>query len=92
MLFFVHGAGKSVNDSGKIVSTVTSLLGACPPVYVTHEGLEAPLEPLTRVASKEFGAAGISVNAGGPRPIATRLSYPADGEDAIDDLKTVAAL
>jgi NAD(P)-dependent dehydrogenase (short-subunit alcohol dehydrogenase family) len=90
--FFLKEAGKHVNDQGKIVTLVTSLLGAFTPFYAAYEGTKAPVEHFTRAASKEFGARGISVNAVGPGPMDTPFFYPAEGADAVAYHKTAAAL
>ena len=90
--FFLKEAGKAVNDNSKIVTIVTSLLGAYTPFYASYEGLKAPVEHFTRAASKEFGERGISVTAIGPGPMDTPFFYPAEGEDAVAYHKTAAAL
>lgn len=90
--FFLKEAGKNVNDHGKVVTLVTSLLGAYTPFYAAYEGTKAPVEHFTRAASKEFGQRGISVNAIGPGPMDTPFFYPAEGEDAVAYHKTAAAL
>nr|WKF60380.1 3-oxoacyl-[acyl-carrier-protein] reductase FabG [Paraburkholderia busanensis] len=90
--FFLKEAGKNVNDHGKVVTLVTSLLGAFTPFYAAYEGTKAPVEHFTRAASKEFGQRGISVNAVGPGPMDTPFFYPAEGEDAVAYHRTAAAL
>ena len=90
--FFLKEAGLHVNDNGKVVTIVTSLLGAYTPFYAAYEGLKAPVEHFTRAASKEFGERGISVNAIGPGPMDTPFFYPAEGEQAVEYHKTAAAL
>lgn len=90
--FFLKEAGRHVNDNGKIVSLVTSLLGAYTPFYAAYAGTKAPVEHFTRAASKEFGQRGISVTAIGPGPMDTSFFYPAEGEDAVAYHKTAAAL
>lgn len=90
--FFLKEAGKNVNDNGKIVTLVTSLLGAYTPFYAAYAGTKAPVEHFTRAASKEFGARGISVTAVGPGPMDTGFFYPAEGADAVAYHKTAAAL
>ncbi|MBO7843178.1 SDR family oxidoreductase [Burkholderia pseudomallei] len=87
--FFLKEAGRHVNDNGKIVTLVTSLLGAFTPFYA---GMKAPVEHFTRAAAKEFGARGISVTAVGPGPMDTPFFYPAEGADAVAYHKTAAAL
>ncbi|MBV6306316.1 SDR family oxidoreductase [Candidimonas humi] len=90
--FFLKEAGRHVNDNGKIVTLVTSLLGAFTPFYAAYAGTKAPVEHFTRAAAKEFGARGISVTAVGPGPMDTPFFYPAEGTDAVAYHKTAAAL
>ena len=90
--FFLKEAGKHVNDNGKIVTLVTSLLGAYTPFYSSYAGTKAPVEHFTRAASKEFGERGISVTAIGPGPMDTPFFYPAEGADAVAYHKSAAAL
>ncbi|KVE36607.1 SDR family oxidoreductase [Burkholderia sp. TSV86] len=90
--FFLKEAGKHVNDNGKILTLVTSLLGAFTPFYAAYAGMKAPVEHFTRAAAKELGARGISVTAVGPGPMDTPFFYPAEGDDAVAYHKTAAAL
>ena len=90
--FFLKEAGKHVNDNGKVLTLVTSLLGAFTPFYASYAGTKAPVEHFTRAAAKEFGARGISVTAVGPGPMDTPFFYPAEGDDAVAYHKTAAAL
>ena len=90
--FFLKEAGKHVNNNGKVVTLVTSLLGAFTPFYSSYAGTKAPVEHFTRAAAKEFGARGISVTAVGPGPMDTSFFYPAEGADAVAYHKTAAAL
>lgn len=90
--FFLKEAGKHVNDNGKVLTLVTSLLGAFTPFYASYAGTKAPVEHFTRAAAKEFGARGISVTAVGPGPMDTPFFYPAEGADAVAYHKTAAAL
>lgn len=69
--FFIREAGKHLNDNGRLVTLVTSLLGAYTPFYAAYAGTKAPVEHFTRAASKEFGERGISVTAIGPGPMDT---------------------
>lgn len=90
--FFLKEAGKHVNDNGKVLSIVTSLLGAFTPFYAAYAGTKAPVEHYTRAAAKEFGVRGISVTAVGPGPMDTPFFYPAEGADAVAYHKTASAL
>jgi NAD(P)-dependent dehydrogenase (short-subunit alcohol dehydrogenase family) len=90
--FFLKEAGRNVSDNGKVVTLVTSLLGAFTPFYAAYAGTKAPVEHFTRAASKEFGERGVSVTAIGPGPMDTPFFYPAEGTDAVAYHKTAAAL
>jgi NAD(P)-dependent dehydrogenase (short-subunit alcohol dehydrogenase family) len=69
--FFIKEAGINLNDGGKIITIVTSLLAAFTDGYSTYAGGKAPVEDFTRAAAKEFGHRGISVSAIGPGPMDT---------------------
>ena len=73
--FFIKEAGIHLNDGGKIVTIVTSLLAAFTDGYSTYAGGKAPVEDFTRAAAKEFGPRGISVSAVGPGPMDTPFFY-----------------
>ena len=90
--FFLKEAGRHVNDHGKVVTLVTSLLGAFTPFYAAYAGTKAPVEHFTRAAAKELGARGISVTAVGPGPMDTPFFYGQEGADAVAYHKTAAAL
>ena len=90
--FFLKEAGRHVNDNGKVVTLVTSLLGAFTPFYATYAGSKAPVEHYTRAAAKEFGARGISVTAVGPGPMDTPFFYGQESADAQAYHKSAAAL
>ncbi len=90
--FFLKEAGRHLNDHGKIVTLVTSLLGAFTPFYAAYAGTKAPVEHFTRAAAKEFGTRGISVTAIGPGPMDTPFFYGQEGEDAVAYHKSAAAL
>ncbi|MGZ8132501.1 SDR family oxidoreductase [Bordetella bronchiseptica] len=90
--FFLKEAGRHVNDHGKIVTLVTSLLGAFTPFYSAYAGTKAPVEHYTRAAAKEFGARGISVTAVGPGPMDTPFFYGQESPEAVAYHQSAAAL
>jgi NAD(P)-dependent dehydrogenase (short-subunit alcohol dehydrogenase family) len=73
--FFIKEAGRNLNNNGKIITIVTSLLAAFTDGYSTYAGAKAPVEHFTRAAAKEFGPRGISVTAVGPGPMDTPFFY-----------------
>lgn len=90
--FFLKEAGRVLEDHGRIVTLVTSLLGAFTPFYSTYAGAKAPVEHFTRAAAKEFGGRGISVTAVGPGPMDTPFFYGQEDADAVAYHKSAAAL
>lgn len=73
--FFIKEAGRTLNDEGKIVTVVTSLLAAFTDGYATYAGGKAPVEHFTRAAAKELASRRISVTAIGPGPMDTPFFY-----------------
>ncbi|HJT19066.1 MAG TPA: SDR family oxidoreductase [Nitrospira sp.] len=73
--FFIKEAGIHLNDGGKIITIVTSLLAAFTDGYSTYAGAKAPVEHFTRAAAKEFAPRGISVTAVAPGPMDTPFFY-----------------
>jgi len=90
--FFLKEAGRVLNDNGRIVTLVTSLLGAFTPFYASYAGTKAPVEHFTRAAAREFGERGISVTAVGPGPMDTPFFYGQEAPDAQAYHKGAAAL
>lgn len=73
--FFIKEAGLHLNDNGKLITIVTSLLAAFTGGYSTYAGGKATVEHFTRAAAKEFAGRGISVNNIGPGPMDTPFFY-----------------
>lgn len=73
--FFIKEAGRHLNDDGRIITIVTSLLAAFTDGYSTYAGGKAPVEHFTRAAAKELSGRGISVNNIGPGPMDTPFFY-----------------
>ncbi|MBX3185146.1 MAG: SDR family oxidoreductase [Polyangiaceae bacterium] len=73
--FFIKEAGRTLEDDGKIVTIVTSLLAAFTDGYSTYAGSKSPVEHFTRAAAKELAARRISVTALGPGPMDTPFFY-----------------
>lgn len=86
--FFIKEAGLHLNDGGKIITIVTSLLAAFTDGYATYAGGKAPVEDFTRAAAKEFGRRGISVNAVGPGPMDTPFFYGEETPERVGWLKS----
>ena len=90
--FFIQQAGRTLNEGGKIVTIVSSLLAAYTDSYAVYPGSKAPVEHYTSAASKEFGARGISVNAIGPGPMDTPFFYGQESKESAAYHASAAAL
>lgn len=88
--FFIKEAGRNLNDNGKIITIVTSLLAAFTDGYSTYAGGKAPVEHFTRAAAKEFGPRGISVTAVGPGPMDTPFFYGQETPERVEFHKSQA--
>ncbi len=80
--FFIKEAGKKLNERGRIITVVSSLLADYTDSYAIYPGSKVPIEHYTRAASKEFGVRGISVNAVGPGPMDTPFFYGQESKEA----------
>ncbi|MEU5052318.1 SDR family oxidoreductase [Streptomyces sp. NPDC021096] len=81
--FMMQEAARRLEDGGKIVTIVTSLLAAYTGLYSVYAGSKAPVEHFTRALSKELFGRGISVNNIAPGPMDTGFFYPAETDDSI---------
>ena len=72
--FITQEAARRVNEGGKIINTVTSLLAAYTPLYTSYQGSKAPVEYFTKGLSKELMPKRISVNAVAPGPMVSVLA------------------
>ncbi|MEX2984346.1 SDR family oxidoreductase [Streptomyces sp. C36] len=81
--FMMQEAARRVEDGGKIITIVTSLLAAYTGLYSVYAGSKAPVEHFTRALSKELFGRGVSVNNIAPGPMDTPFFYPAETEDSI---------
>ncbi|MET7638412.1 SDR family oxidoreductase [Streptomyces sp. NPDC005438] len=88
--FFLQEAGARLNDGGRIINLVTSLLAAFTDGYSTYAGAKAPLEHFTRAAAKEFADRGISVNNVAPGPMDTPFFYPQETPERVEFHKSQA--
>ncbi|QCW78798.1 SDR family oxidoreductase [Streptomyces sp. S6] len=86
----IQEAGARLNDGGRIVSLVTSLLAAFTDGYATYAGAKAPLEHFTRAAAKEFASRGIAVNNVAPGPMDTPFFYPQETPERVEFHKSQA--
>ncbi|MGF0320967.1 SDR family oxidoreductase [Nocardia fluminea] len=88
--FFLQEAGKRLNDGGRILTIVTSLLAAFTDGYSTYAGAKSPVEHFTRAAAKEFAPRGISVVNVAPGPMDTPFFYPQETPERAEFHKSQA--
>ncbi|KAK6345219.1 hypothetical protein TWF718_007146 [Orbilia javanica] len=81
--FVLKASAKYVEDGGKVVTIVTSLLAAFTGYYSSYAGSKAPVEHFTRAVSKELQPRLISVNAVAPGPMDTPFFYPQESPEAV---------
>ncbi|MFC5724088.1 SDR family oxidoreductase [Streptomyces gamaensis] len=81
--FMMREAAKRLEDGGKIITIVTSLLAAYTGLYSVYAGSKAPVEHFTRALSKELFGRDISVNNIAPGPMDTSFFYPAETDDSV---------
>ncbi|MEV0076981.1 SDR family oxidoreductase [Nocardia neocaledoniensis] len=88
--FFLREAGRRLNEGGRIVTIVTSLLAAFTDGYATYAGAKSPVEHFTRAAAKEFADRGITVNSVAPGPMDTPFFYPQETPERVEFHKSQA--
>jgi NAD(P)-dependent dehydrogenase (short-subunit alcohol dehydrogenase family) len=76
--FVMQAAAKHVEDGGRILTIVTSILAAFTGDYSIYAGAKAPVERYTRALAKELYRRNISVNNIAPGPMDTPFFYPAE--------------
>lgn len=88
--FFIQEAEKHMNDGGKIINILTSLLAGFTGGYSIYAGAKAPVEHFTRAAAKEFANRGITVNSIAPGPMDTPFFYGEETEESVAYLKSAS--
>ena len=84
--FFLKEAGKHVNDNGKVVTLVTSLLGAYTPFYAVYAGTKAAVLAISEALDAELADRDIRVSAVLPSFTDTGLI---DGTEATGLMKPI---
>ncbi|EAU39168.1 hypothetical protein ATEG_00522 [Aspergillus terreus NIH2624] len=82
--FILKEAAAHITDGGKIISTVTALLGAFTGFYTSYAGSKAPVEHFTRGVCKELQSRRVSVNNIAPGPMDTPFFYPQESPEAVE--------
>ncbi|MGH3725046.1 MAG: SDR family oxidoreductase [Mycobacterium sp.] len=90
VFFMMREAARRMADDGRILSFVTTMVGALAPTYSAYAGSKAPVEHFTKALAKEVGGRGITVNCIAPGPLQTSFFYPAESEDNITWLQSMS--
>jgi NAD(P)-dependent dehydrogenase (short-subunit alcohol dehydrogenase family) len=90
--FFVMAeSAKRIDDGGKILTFVSSLLAAYTGRYSVYAGSKAPLEHFTRALSKELAGRRVSVNNLAPGPMDTSFFWDAAADGEAEFSRTLTA-
>ncbi|HEX7341890.1 MAG TPA: SDR family oxidoreductase [Rhodanobacteraceae bacterium] len=81
--FCMREAAKRMENEGRIISVVTTILAATMPMYAAYAGSKAPVEDFTRALAKEIAPRGITVNAIAPGPLNTSFYHSAETPDSV---------
>lgn len=88
--FFIQEAARHMNEGGKIINILTSLLAAFTGYYSLYAGAKAPIEHFTRAAAKEYASKGISINNVAPGPMDTPFFYEQETKESVEYLKSAS--
>ncbi|UIJ71113.1 SDR family oxidoreductase [Aurantimonas sp. HBX-1] len=80
-------AGRRFGEGGRIVSFSSSVVGLYQPTYALYAATKAGIEAMTRIAAKELGPRGITVNAVSPGPVDTPLFTNGKSQEQIDAIR-----
>ena len=86
----LQAAARTVQDGGRIVNTVTSLLAAFTPLYALYAGTKASNEHYVRAMAKELAGRGVSVNNIAPGPMDTPFFWEAAHEGEFELVSSMA--
>ncbi len=79
-------------DNGRIINFSSSVVGLYQPTYGAYAATKAALEAMTKIAAKELGSRGITVNAIAPGPVATELFFSGKSEALVEQIKNMNPL
>ena len=90
VFFMMREAARRMADDGRILSFVTTMVGALAHTYSAYAGSKAPVEHFTKALAKEVGGRGITVTCIAPGPLQTSFFYPAESDDNIAWLQSMS--
>lgn len=90
--YCMREAARRMSNGGRIVNISMSFQGAPIPGYGVYFASKAGIEEMTRVAAKELGAKGITVNALRPGPTRTKLFLDGKTPEVLQHFESMIAL
>jgi len=90
--YCMREAARRLRSGGRVVNISMSFQGPPIPGYGVYFASKAAIEEMTRVAAKELGAKGITVNALRPGPTRTRLFLEGKTPDMLKHFESMIAL
>ncbi|TQJ06293.1 SDR family oxidoreductase [Kribbella jejuensis] len=84
----VREAARRIEDGGRIVNVITSIVAFTIPYYGVYAGSKGAVEHLTKAVAKELGARGITANCVAPGPLNTSFYYPVETDESIAGAKS----
>jgi len=81
-----------LQDSGRIVSLSSSVVGLNQPTYGLYTATKSAVEAMTHILAKELGPRGIRVNAIAPGPVETELFLSGKPDELIESIKRMNPL
>ena len=82
----IREAARRLSAGGSVINFSSSVIGVNFPGYATYIATKSAVEGLTRVAAKELGAKGISVNCVAPGPVETELFLRGKSPELLEQL------
>jgi len=82
-------AAVRLTENGRIINFSSSVVGLYQPGYAAYAATKAALEAITKIAAKELGHRGVTVNAIAPGPVATDLFLSDKSAEIIDHIKNM---
>jgi 3-oxoacyl-[acyl-carrier protein] reductase len=83
-------AARRMENDGRIVNIVTTLVAATTPFYSVYTASKAAVEHFTKGLAKELGERSITVNCVAPGPLNTSFYYPVENEGSIALAKSLS--
>lgn len=85
-------AAKRMRDNGRLIGLSSTTLALNAPGYSIYNATKGAIEGMVRVAAKELGGRGITVNAVAPGPVETELFMRGKPREVVERMASMAPL